>query len=119
MTNFYGSELELFATEVLAQGQGLSVQRGVDDSGGLWLIVRVDDNPDHLIWICAPVSPRALSEVAAGRAAVRDALRHSATGTVELVTLERGHARPDSCLLCCDIPSSLLPPGDSHLAPAA
>lgn len=119
MTNFYGYEIELFAIEVLTEVEGVSVRRGVDSGGAWWLIVLVDDDPDHLVWMCAPVSSRALSEVAAGRAAVRDVLRHTATGTVEVVTTDRGRAVPDSCLLCRDIPTTLLPAGDLRLAAAA
>jgi hypothetical protein len=61
-----------------------------------------------MVRACLPDS--ALAEVAAGRAAVRDALPHTATGTVEVVTINRGRAVPDSCLLCHDIPTTLLPP---------
>jgi hypothetical protein len=119
MTNFYGYELELFATEVLTEVRGVSVRTGVALRGEPWLIVLVDDDPGHLVWVCAPVSPRALSEVASGRAAVRDVLRHTATGTVDVVTTDRGRAVPDSCLLCRDIPTALLPHGDLHAAVAA
>jgi hypothetical protein len=119
MTNFYGYEIELFAIEVLTEVHGVPVRSAVDLHGGLLLIVPVDDNLGHLVWICAPVSSRALSEVAAGRAALRDALRHSVTGTVEVVTIVGGRAVPDSCLLCSDIPSELLPLDDLHVASAA
>jgi hypothetical protein len=119
MTNFYGYEIELFATEVLTEARGVSVRSGVDVHGRAWLIVLVDDDPEHLVWICAPVSLRARSEVAAGRAAVRDVLRHSATGTVEVVTVDRGHSVPDRCLLCSHIPAALLPLDDLHAPSAA
>jgi len=119
MTNFYGYEIELFATEVLTEVHGVSVRRGVDLGGGQWLIVLVDDDPDHLVWICAPVSSRAVSEVASGRARVGDVLRHTATGTVEVVTVDHGHAVPDRCLLCREIPTAFLPPGDYQVKSAA
>jgi hypothetical protein len=119
MTNFYGYELELFAIEVLTEVRGVTVRTGVDVGGGLWLVVLVDDDPEHLVWVCAPVSPRALLEVASGRAAVRDVLRHTATGTVDVVTTDRGRAVPDRCLLCGDIPMALLPHDDLHPAVAA
>jgi hypothetical protein len=116
MTNFYGYEIELFATKLVAEGHGVSVQSGVDCSGGTWLIVLGDRDPEHLVWICAPVSPRALSELAQGKATVRDVLRHTVTGTVEVVTVEGGRAVPDSCMLCCNIPGALLPPGDLRVS---
>lgn len=119
MTNFYGHGIELLATGVLGDGPGFSVRRGVDHAGGLWLIVLVDDDPEHLVWICAPVTPRAMQAVTAGKAAVTDVLRHSATGTVEVVTVERGRAVPDSCRLCSDIPPALLPPADLRVELAA
>jgi hypothetical protein len=119
MTNFYGYEIELFAIDVLTEVPGASVRSGVDLHGERWLIVLVDEDPGHLVWMCAPVSSRALFEVAAGRAAVRDVLRHTVTGTVEVVTTIRGRAVPDRCLLCSDIPPALLPLDDSHLATAA
>jgi hypothetical protein len=119
MTNFYGHEIELFATQVLTGVQGVSIRSGVDRHGGSWLIVLVDDDPEHLVWMCAPVSSRAITEVAAGRAAVKDVLRHTATGTVEVVTVDRGRAVPDRCLLCADIPTALLAVGESPAACAA
>ncbi len=119
MTNFYGYEIELFATQVLTGVQGVSVRSGVDRHGGSWLIVLVDDDPDHLVYMCAPVSSRAMSEVAAGRAAVKDVLRHTATGTVEVVTVDHGRAVPDSCLLCSNIPTALLSFGELPVACAA
>jgi hypothetical protein len=112
MRNFYGYDIELFAIETLTGVDGVPVRRGVDPGGASWLIVLVDDDPEHLVWMCAPVSGRALREVAAGRAAVRDVLRHPATGTVEVVTTDHGRALPDRCLLCRDIPTALLPLAD-------
>jgi hypothetical protein len=119
VTNFYGYEIELSAVEVLTHVQEISARSGVDAQGQPWLIVLVDDDPQHLVWLCGPVSWRALSEVAGGRAAVRDALRHTVTGTVEVVTTARGRAVPDSCLLCSQIPTSLLPVGAAQVVVAA
>jgi hypothetical protein len=119
MMKFYGYELELFGGEVFAEVGGVSVRAGIDFLGGHWLIVRVDDDPEHLVWVCAPVSPRALQEVASGHAAVRDVLRHSSTGTVEVVTVDHGRAVPDRCMLCSELPASLLPAGDLRVPVAA
>ena len=79
MMKFYGYELELFAGEVIGEVDGVSVRAGTDFCGGHWLIVRVGDDPEHLVWVSAPVSQRTLHEVASGNAAVRDVLRHSVT----------------------------------------
>jgi hypothetical protein len=119
MMKFYGYELELVATEVFAEVEHVSVRAGTDFLGGHWLIVRVDDDPDHLVWVCAPVSTRALHEVAIGHAAVRDVLRHSVTGTVEVVTVDHGRSVPDRCVLCSDLPASLLPASDLRVPVAA
>jgi hypothetical protein len=119
MMKFYGYELELFAGEVFGEVDGVSVRAGTDFCGGHWLIVRVGDDPEHLVWICAPVSERTLHEVARGKAAVRDVLRHSVTGRVEVVAVEHGRAVPDRCLLCADIPAELLPPGGIRIGAAA
>jgi hypothetical protein len=119
MMKFYGYALELFAGEVIAADDDVSIRAGTDFLGHPWLIVRVDDDPEHLVWVCAPVSRRALDEVAAGRADVIDAVRHSVTGTVEVVTVAHGRAVPDRCLLCADIPPALLPSGRGRLSLAA
>ena len=119
MKHFCGYEIELFVTQVFTEVHGASVHSGVDFGGGLWLIVLVDDDPDHLVWICAPVSSRALSEVASGKAKVRDILRHTKTGTVEVVTVDHGHAVPDQCLVCSEIPTAYLPLGDLDISSAA
>ena len=119
MMKFCGYELELFAAEVFAEVDRVSVRAGTDFLGGHWLIVRVDDDPDHLVWVCAPVSPRALHEVAIGNAAVRDVLRHTVTGTVEVVTVDHGRAVPDRCVLSADLPPALLPAGDLRVPAAA
>ena len=119
MMRFYGYELELLAGEILGEVEGVSVRAGADIGGGHWLIVRVDRDPEQLVWVCAPVSVRALHEVASGHAAVTDALRHSVTGTVEVVAVDHGRAVPDRCLLCADIPDALLPALDLRIALAA
>jgi hypothetical protein len=50
--------------------------------------------------------------VATGRSTPRDALRHSSTGLVEVVSYAGGRALPETALLCAEIPESLLPPDD-------
>jgi hypothetical protein len=46
-------------------------------------------------------------------------LRHSATGCVELVTVDHGRAVPDRCLLCEHVSEYLPPSIDRRLAAAA
>src|ERR1700737_2188031 len=91
---FLGYELELFAVGVISERDGLSIRYGADLNGGHWLIVGVEEDADRLVWTCAPVSLRMLEEVAAGRAHVWDAVRHSISGVVDVVTVDHGQAAP-------------------------
>jgi hypothetical protein len=99
MLRFCGFALELFVEEVLTRGDWPTVCRARDFTGDQWLIVQINDDPAHLAWLCAQVSDRAIRAITAGHAAPMDAVRHSATGTVELVAVEEGRAVPDRCLL--------------------
>jgi hypothetical protein len=100
---FLGYELELFGVGVIAQRDGLSVRYGADLNGGPWLIVGVEEDAERLVWVCAPVTLRMLEEVAAGRADAWDAVRHSVTGMVDVVTIDNGRAVPDRCVRSADL----------------
>jgi hypothetical protein len=119
MLIFCGFDIQLVVEVVVNRTDGLEVCGGRDFTNGQWLIVRVDDDPGHLAWLCAPVSERAMQAVVNGRSSPMDAVRHSKTGTVELVTVDHGQAVPDQCLLCSGLPEDLLDPSDRHLAAAA
>ncbi len=108
MLKFLGFELELFV-DVVLDDRVPPVISARGPGGEHWLIVQVDRNPEHLVWVCAPITARALEEVTVGRATARDALRHSSTGTVEVVTVERGRAVPDRWLPCSALPEDLIP----------
>jgi hypothetical protein len=69
----------------------------------------VDSNPDHLVWVCAPMSERGVQIIVEGRGSPVDALRHSSTGTVEVVTIDHGRAVPDRCLLCAQVAERCVP----------
>jgi hypothetical protein len=118
MLTFFGFELELFVDQVL-DGQDPLMHSARDFRGEHWLIIQVDDDPEHLVWVCAPISVRALRSVTAGQASPRDAVRHSLTGNVEIVTVDRGRAVPDRCLRCAVIPESLLPDPELRVLVAA
>jgi hypothetical protein len=105
---FLGYELELFGVGVIADRDGRSVRHGTDLNGGQWLIVGVTGDTEHLVWVCAPVTVRMLEEVAAGRADPWDAVRHSVTGMVDVVTVDHGRAVPDRCLRGADLDPSYL-----------
>jgi hypothetical protein len=65
------------------------------------------------------VTERAMQAVVSGRASPTDAVRHSKTGTVELVTVVHGRAMPERCLLCSRLPHDLRRAADPDLADAA
>ena len=89
-----------------------SIRYGTDDEGCRWLIVEADDDPDYLVWICAPVTSRMLAEVESGRAEPWDVLRHSATGMAEVIVIDHGRAVPDHCVRGAELgPKRVLGPG--------
>jgi hypothetical protein len=104
---FCGFHLELFVDEVVTREEWPTLCRARDFVGDRWLIVQIDDDLRHQAWLCAPVSERALRTVLEGRASPFDVLRHSATGTVELVAVDNGRAVPDRCLLCSKVGQEL------------
>jgi hypothetical protein len=119
MMMLFGYELELFAGTVIAEHNGMNVRSGRDLFGGHWLIVAEDDDPEHMVWVCAPATVLALQELAAGHASVVDVVRHGASGMVEVVTAARGRAVPDRSVCCADLPDELLPTDHGQLAVAA
>jgi hypothetical protein len=119
MLRFCGFDLELLVDKVLAAGDWPSLCSAHDTDGRRWLIAQVDSDLTHLMWVCAPVSERGLQSIMAGRGSPVDALRHSSTGTVELVTIEYGRAVPDRCLLCAEIPECWSAPPGCAALPAA
>ena len=119
MLIFCEFEIELFVEEVVARDNGPRLCVARDASAHQWLIVKVSDDPDQLAWLCVPASERAIEAFVSGRAAPRDVILHSTTGTVDLVVIDHGRSVPDSCLLCPDIPEYLLPADDHRLLAAA
>lgn len=60
-------------------------------------------------WLCAPVTELALARVAAGDAELRDAFRHSSTGTVEKFTVHGPAVVDESLTLCGELTDDELP----------
>jgi hypothetical protein len=109
---FLGYELELSDVGQISDDDDHSIRFGTDDDGCPWLIVEADRDPEHLVWVCAPVTSRMLAEVESGRAAPWDALRHSATGMAEVVVIDHGRAQPDHCVRGAELdPTGELDPG--------
>jgi hypothetical protein len=109
MLRFCGFDLELMVEKVLVYGDGPVLCWARDMEGGHWLIAQVDAEPAHLMWLCAPMSERGAQIIVEGQGSPVDALRHSSTGTVEVVTIDHGRAVPDRCLLCAQIRDGWLP----------
>ena len=117
---FFGYDLELTVQTILAAGAGPSLFTASDPQGTSWLVAQVGYEGSNLAWLCAPLSELASQAVVDGRADPRDAVRHSLTGTVELVTVGEGRAIHDRCLLCGDLPQELLSAIPDYVAvPAA
>jgi hypothetical protein len=119
MLTFYGTEIELFVERELVRDDGLSLCCARDWTAHRWLIIRVDEDLDHLAWMCVPVSERTIVAVASGRASLKDAIEHSVTGTVDLIVVDHGRAVADRHLPCVDIPQGLLPSVDRRVPSAA
>ncbi len=112
MLTFLGFDLELSEVGVISDDDAHSIRYGLDDDGCQWLIVEADHDPEHLVWVCAPVTSRMLAEVESGRAAPWDALRHSATGMAEVVVIDHGRAVPDHCVRGAELdPKRVVDPG--------
>ena len=110
MLRFCGFRLELVVEDVLpaeVRGDWPVVYSARDGAGSCWLIVQVDDDPLHLTWLCAPITERALQAVVERHGTPADALRHSSTGTAELVTVDHGRPVPDRCLLGAQVAEEL------------
>ncbi len=108
LMRFFGYDLDLTVETIIDGDGGPRLFTGRDVDGIAWVIAQVADEPSHQSWLCAPVSDRAASVIVDRAADPRDAIRHSLTGTVELVTIEQGLATPDRCLLCSDVPEDFL-----------
>ena len=107
MLHFLSYELDLTVQEVLSREDGLKLCVARDDSGQQWLLYRAAANDNTQVWLCAPTSGRAVDCVRGGHCSVKDALRHSLTGLVEVVTFGRDGCQ-DRGVRCTDIPAELL-----------
>ena len=112
MTFFLGFALEMTIDTVLVEANGPQLSTGTDPSGQRWLVFRCRSDGDGSVWLCSPVTDRALRRVELGWATPRDAFRHSCTGLVEVVSCAVNRALPERCLPCGEIPEALLPPAD-------
>lgn len=106
MLRFCGFDLELWVDKVLDRSRDEPVVCSATDfTGQHWLIVEAEHEPRRMTWICAPASTRMVDLVAAGSATPFDAVHHSQTGWVELVSTIEGHSVPDRRIRCSDLPA--------------
>ena len=109
-----GSGLALEIDDILAGAFGSpEVFSAHDPTGSRYLVAHTSGRGRAGTWLCAPVTERALACVRSGRAELRDAIAHSATGVVEQVTVStRPGRRPEfheSLRLCRDLAQEELP----------
>jgi hypothetical protein len=116
MLTFCGFDLELFIDDIFDRKNGPTLCSARDLTGAQWLVVQTDDDPDHLTWMCAQASQRAIRAVRDGHASPADVLRHSASGTVELITIDHGRAVLDRCLPYASVPQNLQPSAVRRIA---
>jgi hypothetical protein len=108
----FGVEID----EIVECHDGHSVFTGHDQAGHHYLAAVVPSTPTVTRWIFAPISRLALRCVLTGRAEVRDAFRHTLTGCVELVSVDREGRITESIQLCPDLSDELLPIQGERLA---
>jgi hypothetical protein len=99
MLRFLGSDIELIVDDVLRRPEGRDLCAAHDSSGQPWIIMQTDTDLSRLSWCCAPVSSRALETVMNCPDRAISALRHSLTGTAEVVTIHNGQCISDKCIL--------------------
>ena len=116
MMRFCGHELELLVDQVLARRDWPCLCVAHDHRGDRWLVCQVRDEHDYVAWICAPVSELMISLVKERQASPADVMRHSVTGTVELVALEHGRSVPDRCLILARLSEYIALPDGSLLS---
>jgi hypothetical protein len=83
---------------------------GHDAAGQGWLVALIDDGRNARRWLCAPASDLAIGCVRSGRARPADLFRHSATGSVEMITAYSDGHISESVRLCAELDEKELPP---------
>ncbi|HLY84631.1 MAG TPA: DUF6575 domain-containing protein [Acidimicrobiales bacterium] len=111
----FGVEID----EVLDWHDGPSLFTGHDRDGRHYLAVQVAGTPMARRWMFAAISTVALRCVLIGDAEIRDAFRHSLTGYIETVSIDRAGRVTGSMLLCTELSDDLLPDEGERLALAA
>jgi hypothetical protein len=96
--------LSIDTDEVLVEGIGAPLLfAGHSSDGSRWLVAQIAETVDGQRWLCAPVSEVAIGCVLSGVAEPADVFRHSATGTVEDITVNLDGRVSESTRLCKDV----------------
>jgi hypothetical protein len=82
---------------------------GHSSGGQRYLIVQMNGNERTGTWVCAPISERALGCVLTGRAEFRDAIAHTTTGTVDVVTIGADGSCDELWKFCRELDDEELP----------
>jgi hypothetical protein len=99
---FRGWQAAVFVDEELMAGDVFSAH---DGQGRRYLLAHTAAS----VWLCAPISERALECVASGRAEVRDVFAHSSTGMVDQLTVQGGVVCTESLVPCAELGDDVLP----------
>jgi hypothetical protein len=116
MKPFQRSSLQIQLDEVLdARALLPHLFSGHTPAGQRYLIIQTSGNEDCGTWMCAPITERALHYVLAGSAQLRDAVAHTATGAVDIVTVSSDGQWCESNKLCRELADEDLPPVGARL----
>ncbi len=101
MNPFQGCDLQLEIDEVLQKGVCLpALFSGHTPAGEHYLVAHATTDAT---WVCAPITERALACVRSGRADLRAAFAHTATGTVDILTVQPDGHWTEVLKLCRDL----------------
>jgi hypothetical protein len=118
MKPFQRSSLDIQLDDVLDAGAPLPhLFSGHTPGGQRYLIIQMSGDEQTGTWVCAPITERAMHYVLVGLAQLRDAVAHSATGAVDIVTVTSDGHCFESSRLCRELTDDELPPLGARLRP--
>lgn len=113
------AKFDIEIDEILEWQGSSSLLSGHDRTGRPYIAVQIGPTPTVRTWLCAAISHRALQCVRTGRADLRDAFRHTPTGYVEMLSVDRNGHLSESLRLCADLGDDVLPAEGERLTLAA
>jgi hypothetical protein len=110
------SSFQLEVDEVLQSEDDIpALFSGHTPNGEHYLVRHAAGHDRTVIWMFARISERALACVRTGRAELRSAFTHTATGAVDIVNVELDGHCTETFKLCDEILDEDLPPVGTHL----